>query len=183
MNANEIRCGHIIKFNNLLFKIIKTAHTQPGKGGAYMQCTMKCIENGQKREERFRSDEKIEKVEIFEKDATYLYSEDDEYTFLLTKTSELVTVNSNKVANIEFIVENMPVKIEYIDDEVVSVALPDKFNYTVLDAPAYIKGQSESSQLKSVTIQNKILIKTPQYIKQGDIITVRIEDNEFISRA
>ena len=49
----EIRPGFILEFEGNLWRVLKTQHTQPGKGGAYMQVEMKDIINGTKRNERF----------------------------------------------------------------------------------------------------------------------------------
>ena len=37
IDGNEIKVGNILEINNKLWKVLKTQHTQPGKGGAYLQ--------------------------------------------------------------------------------------------------------------------------------------------------
>lgn len=37
ISGNEIRPGNIIEYQGKLWTAVKTEHTQPGKGGAYMQ--------------------------------------------------------------------------------------------------------------------------------------------------
>ena len=41
INAVEIKPGNILEYENGLWRVVKTAHTQPGKGGAYMQVELK----------------------------------------------------------------------------------------------------------------------------------------------
>ena len=36
INAVEIKPGNILEYEGGLWRVVKTAHTQPGKGGAYM---------------------------------------------------------------------------------------------------------------------------------------------------
>ena len=62
IGANELKVGNIIEHNNALWKVGKLSHTQPGKGGAYVQAELKNISNQSKLNERFRSSESIERV-------------------------------------------------------------------------------------------------------------------------
>ena len=40
IDGNEIKVGNILEINNKLWKVLKTQHTQPGKGGAYLQAEL-----------------------------------------------------------------------------------------------------------------------------------------------
>ena len=48
IDGNEIKVGNILEINNKLWKVLKTQHTQPGKGGAYLQAELKEIREGTK---------------------------------------------------------------------------------------------------------------------------------------
>ena len=61
ISANEIKVGNILEFENKLWKVLKFEHRKPGKGGAYIQVELKDINLGNKKNERFRSDENVEK--------------------------------------------------------------------------------------------------------------------------
>ena len=67
INANSIRLGTVLEYNNRLYVVVKNPeHTQPGKGGAYVQVEMKDIKTGTKVNERFSSSESVEKVRLDE---------------------------------------------------------------------------------------------------------------------
>ena len=72
IDGNQIKVGNILDFNNKLWKVTKTQHTQPGKGGAYLQVEMKSLKEGTKINERFRSSESIERAILDEKECQYL---------------------------------------------------------------------------------------------------------------
>ena len=82
IDGNEIKIGNIIEHKNKLWKVIKTQHTQPGKGGAYLQVELKELKQGTKLNERFRSSESIEKVRLEEKNYQYLYKENNLFYFM-----------------------------------------------------------------------------------------------------
>ena len=48
IDGNQIKVGNILEINSKLWKVIKTQHTQPGKGGAYLQVEMKELKKEQK---------------------------------------------------------------------------------------------------------------------------------------
>ena len=73
IDGNEIKVGNILEINNKLWKVLKTQHTQPGKGGAYLQAELKEIREGTKMNSRFRSSETVERAILDEKEFQYLY--------------------------------------------------------------------------------------------------------------
>jgi len=58
----DIRPGNILEYEKGIWKVAKTQHTQPGKGGAFMQVEMKNLIDGRKTNVRFRSADTVEKV-------------------------------------------------------------------------------------------------------------------------
>ncbi len=46
INGNSIKPGNIIEHQGKLWRAVKTMHTQPGKGGAYLQVELKDIRTG-----------------------------------------------------------------------------------------------------------------------------------------
>ena len=67
IEGNEIKVGNILEIENKLWKVLKTQHTQPGKGGAYIQAELKEIKDGTKMNNRFRSSETVERAILDEK--------------------------------------------------------------------------------------------------------------------
>ena len=80
ISANEIKIGNILEIDNKLWKVLKLEHTKPGKGGAYVQAELKEISDGTKKNERFRSDENLEKAYLEQKSFQFLYSSGNEYS-------------------------------------------------------------------------------------------------------
>ena len=62
INAGEIRVGMLLEYKNDLWQVLKTQHVKPGKGGAFAQVEMKSVNKNTKLNERFRSNETIEKA-------------------------------------------------------------------------------------------------------------------------
>ena len=70
----DIRPGNIIEYEGGIWRAVKIQHTQPGKGGAYMQVEMKNLIDGRKNNVRFRSAETVERVRLDTKDFQFLFA-------------------------------------------------------------------------------------------------------------
>jgi translation elongation factor P/translation initiation factor 5A len=99
IDGNAIRPGMVIEHKGALWRAIKTEHTQPGKGGAYLQVELRDIRTGTKLNERFRSSEKVERATLEQREYQYLYPEGDSYTFMDNETYEQVTLSSEFIAD------------------------------------------------------------------------------------
>ena len=93
----DIRPGNIIEYEKGIWRAVKIQHTQPGKGGAYMQVEMKNLIDGRKTNVRFRSAETVERVRLDTKDYQYLYHDGDMLVFMDKDTYEQVSLPEDLV--------------------------------------------------------------------------------------
>ena len=84
VNGNEIRPGYILEHDGGLWAAVKVNHVKPGKGGAFAQVELKNLRDGRKLNERFRSEDKVERVTLENKDQTFLYETDGRLVFTLS---------------------------------------------------------------------------------------------------
>src|SRR4030066_1720624 len=95
ISGNAIRPGNIIQHKNRLWVAVKTQHTQPGKGGAYLQVELKDIRDGTKLNERFRSSESVERVRLDEKKNKFLYEEGDSMALMDQETFDHIHLSKD----------------------------------------------------------------------------------------
>ena len=88
----DIRPGNIIEYEGGIWRAVKIQHTQPGKGGAYMQVEMKNLIDGRKNNVRFRSAETVERVRLDTKDFQFLFADGDMLTFMDKETYEQISL-------------------------------------------------------------------------------------------
>ena len=93
--VNSIRAGNVIEYNGKLWVASKVQHISPGKGGAFVAIEAKALREGNKLQERFRSGETIEQVHIDERDCTYLFKDDNGFTFMDKENYEQLTVGAD----------------------------------------------------------------------------------------
>ena len=184
INGNAIRPGNVIEHKNRLWRAVKIQHTQPGKGGAYLQVELKDIRDGTKLNERFRASEDVDRVRLDQKQFQYLYAEDDMLTFMDQETFDQVTLNSDLVGEpAVFLQDGMVVTIESYEGEPISVLLPDTVVMEVVEADPVVKGQTASSSYKPGTLENGSRIMVPPHIEAGTRVVVNTADGSYMERA
>ena len=180
----DIRPGNIIEYEKGLWRAVRIQHTQPGKGGAYMQVELKNLIDGRKTNVRFRSSETVEKVRLDTKDFQYLYAEGDQLTFMDKITYDQVQLPRDLLGDAAaFLQDGMDVVMETYEDKPISVQLPDQIEATIVEADAVVKGQTASSSYKPAILDNGVRVMVPPHISAGTRIIVDVYAQEYVRRA
>ena len=88
--ATQLRKGMIVKIENKLFRIFDRQHVTPGNLRGFVRVKMRNIQNGVMAEEKFRSEDIIERVSLEQKEMQYLYNDNEGYHFMDTNTYDQV---------------------------------------------------------------------------------------------
>jgi elongation factor P len=180
----DIRPGNILKYEGGIWKVAKTQHTQPGKGGAFMQVEMKNLIDGRKTNVRFRSADTVERVRLDTKDFQFLYKDGDALVFMDTDTYDQINLPADLVGEAAaFLQDGMQVTLELYDERPISVALPDQVEATIVEADAVVKGQTASSSFKPALLDNGVRVMVPPHIESGTRIVVSVYDREYVGKA
>jgi elongation factor P len=180
----EIRPGNILEYEGGIWKVAKIQHTQPGKGGAYMQVEMKNLIDGRKTNVRFRSADTVEKVRLDTKDFQYLYAEGDDLVFMDKDSYEQITIAKDVVGEAaDFLQDGMDVVLELWEERPISVELPEQVEALIVEADAVVKGQTASSSYKPAILDNGVRVMVPPHIGSGTRIIVNVYDREYVRRA
>jgi len=185
INGNAIRPGNVIEHQDRLWRAVKIQHTQPGKGGAYLQVELKDLRSGTKLNERFRSSETVEQVRLDQKPFQYLYAEGDMHTFMDTETYDQISLNAELIGEerVVYLQDGMEVMIESFEGEPIGLELPKHVALEVVEADAVVKGQTAASSAKPALLENGIRTTVPPHIETGARVVVSTEDGTYVERA
>ncbi len=184
INAVEIRPGNILEMDGGLWRAVKIQHTQPGKGGAYMQVELKNLIDGRKNNNRFRSAETVEKVRLDTKDFQFLFADGDALTFMDKDTYDQVTLDKGILGDAAaFLQDGMDVVMELWEERPISVQLPDTIEALIVEADAVVKGQTASSSYKPAVLENGVRVMVPPHIGAGTRIVVDVYEQTYVKRA
>lgn len=182
--AGSIRIGWVIEYKNKPWTITKAQHIKPGKGGAFMQVEMKSVEEGTKTNERFRTEDTVEKLMVEEKDCQFLFEDGTGLTFMDSETFDQFTLPADILGDSRpFMTDGMAVIISFIDGKPISVELPLQVICTVAETEPVVKGQTAASSYKPAILDNGVRVMVPPFIGAGDKIVVGTAEANYVERA
>ena len=183
INAGEIRVGMLLEYKDDLWEVLKTQHVKPGKGGAFAQVEMKSVNKSTKLNERFRSNETVEKASLEEVKYNFLYEDDDNYFFMEPKSFEQLSIKRDKIGEKgKLLTENLEVTINFYNETPISVDLPNQITCKIEITDAALKGQTVSSSYKPAKLNNGLNIQVPPFIEAGDDIIVDTRNLEYVKK-
>ena len=184
INGNAIRPGNIIEHKNRLWQAVKIQHTQPGKGGAYLQVELKDLRDGTKLNERFRAAEHVEKVRLDEKEYQFLYAEGELLNFMETETYEQITLDRKLVGDqAVFLLDGVMVTVLSHEGEALTVQLTETVVLEVTETEAVIKGQTATGSFKPAILENGVRTMVPPHIETGTRVVIATADSAYRERA
>lgn len=184
INANLIRPGNILEHNGKQWGVLKIQLIQPGKGGAFIQVEMRDIRTGTKTQERWRTADTVEKLQVEEKECTFLFSDGDLLTFMDSETYEQFSLSRDIVGDpAAFLQDGMPVTVDLVEGSPVSVSLPTSVIMTLTEADPVVKGQTAASSYKPGKLENGLRILIPPFVEAGTRIVVNTNDGTYVERA
>ncbi|WP_127753973.1 MULTISPECIES: elongation factor P [unclassified Devosia] len=184
INGNEVRPGFVINHQDRLWVAVKVDHVKPGKGGAYAQVELKAILGGTKLNERFRSAETVEQVELEFRDFTYLYEQGDNLVFMDQDSFEQVELPREFVGErAAFLQDGMKITLEMHEDTPLGIRFPANVVLEVTEADPVQKGQTASNQFKPAIVSNGLRVMVPPFIAVGERIVVDTTEATYMRRA
>jgi elongation factor P len=184
INAIDIKPGNVLEHSGRLWLVLKRELIQPGKGGAFAQVEMRDLKTGTKTNERYRTQETVERVSLDEKEMQFLYFDGDHATFMDNDTFEQITVDRELIGEpADFLKDGMICTIQLYEGTPMSVTLPLSVTMTVVEADPVVKGQTASSSYKPGKLDNGRRVMIPPHIGAGTRIVVNTSDGSYIERA
>ncbi|UTZ41620.1 elongation factor P-like protein EfpL [Vibrio campbellii] len=185
--ASEIKKGFAIESNGktLLVKDIEVT-TPGGRGGAKiykMRCTD--LNTGARVDERYKSDDVVETVEMNKRAVVYSYADGDEHIFMDNEDYSQYTFKHNEVEDeLLFINEDTQgIHIILINGSAVGIELPSSVELVIEETDPSIKGASASARSKPARFASGLVIQVPEYIATGDRVIINTTERKYMSRA
>lgn len=184
VDANTVRKGHVLEYNNKLWVVLKSEIMIPGKGAAVVQIEMRDVRSGTKTNERFRTQETVERVQLMDHEMQFLFNAGDEYTFMDQESFEQYVVSADIIGDAKvFLQENMICNVQTYEGAPLSVELPATVILELTEADPVVKGQTASSSYKPAKLSNGVRILVPPFIEAGTKVVVNTTDGSYVERA
>ena len=173
-----------ILYNGDVAVVLEAQHRTPGNLRAFVQATIRSIKSGKSSDVRFSSTEKVEVVPMTTRKMDFSYKDGDDFVFSDPETFETVTLAAELVGEAKnYLVENAPVTVTFVEDKAVSIELPASVVLMVSDAQEGIRGDSANNVQKPVRLETGITIQAPLFIKSGERVKIDTRTGKYMERA
>ena len=184
ISSNDFRPGVTIELDGNVWQVVDFQHVKPGKGAAFVRCKLKNLQTGAVVERTFNAAERLPNAEVVRREMQYLYENDGMYVFMDNETYEQTELSKETLGSaLNFLKENMDVKIMIYDNRVLGVDLPNTVELTVVETDPGIRGDTATGGSKPAKMDTGYVVKVPLFINEGDVLRIDTRTGEYIERA
>jgi elongation factor P len=184
VSAVELRVGNLLEWDKRVWRVLKCYHVHVGgRGGAFMQVEMKDIESGTKTNQRFRTEDKIERAFVDARDMQFLYQDGSGFVFMDQENYEQLTLQPDFLEGQSgYLLPNAEVQINFYNGRAIGVEIPPSVVLTVVDTEPGIRNATATNTFKPATMETGITVQVPPFINKGEKIKIDTDQGTYMER-
>ncbi|RCI06774.1 hypothetical protein CU098_012844 [Rhizopus stolonifer] len=191
LSVGSVKKGQIVQFKDKAWRVLTRDHVSTGRGGAVVKIDLQDILSGQKINERFKSGDSVEILNLTEEPYQYLYSEGDKVHLLNLETFEEIEMASSKCEGgdraVGMLEDSMPLTVNFLTTpehgrQPCIFKLPTNYTYTVGSVVDRAGQAAKGTVYKTAVLTNGSKLQVPEFVNEGDKIVVDIETMKYIKR-
>src|SRR3989337_2391408 len=156
--ATQLRVGMTILFNKEPYRVISVMHITPGNWRGMVQTKLKHLKTGSSVENRFRSEDKLEKAHLEQHEMEYLYSGGTDYYFMNTENYEQVALSKDVLGdNVYYLIPNVRFMVDFYEGRPVGIEPPQVVDLKVVDTAPNLKGATVTNTLKPAKLETGLV--------------------------
>ncbi len=180
----DFKKGLKIELDGAPYVIVDFLHVKPGKGGAFVRTKIKNLVTGKVLDQTFRSGERVKRPDLMEREMQFLYREGDTFHLMDNETFEQLALTAGHLGDaVQFLTENLNVKVLFFNKQPVAVELPTFVELTVVQTEPGVRGDTATGGSKPATLESGAVIQVPLFINEGDRVRVDTRTGAYIERA
>ena len=182
--VNKIGKGNVIEYNGTPCLVIeRTIHTPPNLA-SFCSMQLRNLKNGKTVHVRTNVGDSYDVLHKELKNMEFSYENQGIYAFMDLETYDQIEVGDDVIGDAKpFLVENTEYSVFFVDGRPLGIELPASLEMEVIEAPEAIRGDTSGNVQKTVVVITGLEIRTPIFIKQGDVIKVNTNDKSYQGRA
>ena len=187
MKASDIKRGNVVEHDGKVWQIRDIERSSPqGRGGnVTFRFTMYSIPGGQKLDLSLRAEDDLKETEVVRRAVAFSYKEGDTFVFMDNEDYTQYLLDADVVGDAAgYISDGIEgCYVQVIDDAPVAVQLPQSVVLEVVDTAPELKGASATKRTKPARLSTGVEVQVPEYITNGEKISVNTVTGEFAGRA
>jgi len=183
MDIGDVSKNVKLMINGTPHNVENVNFVKPGKGRAIYHVKTRNLTNGNLSEITYHSGEKVDETTITANDMQYLYSENDNYIFMDSKSFEQYLIGEEQLGNKKhFLKDGMPVTVLLWENRPIDLNLPIIVELKVVESEMSTKTETITAQSKNAVLETGYNVGVPSFIKAGDVIRIDTRNGAYVER-
>ena len=184
LSVTELRSGVVFEENKQYFLVLSYDHIKMGRGSGTVKVKVKNLKSGSTLEKSFQTGARVEEATVSRKKVQYLYRSGREFHLMDTATYEQFTIDEKLVGGFsQFLKEGMELSLAAVNDQPLYIEIPKIVEYKVTQTGGSARGNTVGASYKDAVLENKLTVKVPLFIKNGEVIRVDTRSGQYVERA
>ncbi len=183
-SMTDIKPGVVLLYNGEPYLVQWSNFMRMQQRKPVMQTKMKHLVSGKVIEYSFKPGETIESADLERIRVNFLYHDHEGSHFMENENYEQFSFSDELLGTkAKFLKEGMEVQILKFNGNAINVDLPPKVEFKVTSAPPGVRGDSaQGSVMKECILENGLMVRTPLFVKEGDVVKVSTDTGEYVER-
>jgi elongation factor P len=184
INYNELKPGTFFILDGEPYEVLEFGFMRMQQRKPVAQTKIRNMITGKTLNRNFQHTDSFQEAEIDYKKVKFLYSHRDKFVFCdLKNPSERFELPAEAVGEkAKFFKPNSEVEVVDFKGKIITINLPIKMQFKVIEAPPSIKGNTAQGGNKAVKIETGAMINAPLFVEEGDVIEVNTETGDYTGR-
>lgn len=184
LSINDLKPGSLILIEKTPYQVLEVSHLHMGRGGSSVQTKIRNLRTGQVFNRNFKPADSFEEADIVKRPLKFIYSHRGEFVFQDPQDAKkrfplpAEIIGENK----KWLKSNLELTALFLDDKPISIQLPIKMDFKVVESPPGLQGDRSQAGTKTATLETGAVIQVPLFINEGDVIRVNTETGEYVER-
>lgn len=185
LSITELKMGTKIILDDMPYVIVQYSQSKQARGGSVVKVSVRNLITGSLLNKTFQGSDKIEEASITRTKAQYMYSDGSDYNFMDNESFNQFSLSTTQLGGnaVKYLIPGTDIDVINFNDEPINIELKPKIEIKVIETPPGVKGDTASGGSKPATLETGLVIQVPLFIKEGDIIRVNTETDEYVERA
>lgn len=183
--TTDLKKGLKIELEGKPYVIIKSDHTNPGKGSAFVKAKLRNLETGSVIERTFKSGVTTgaTKPDLDDKEVEYMYDDPEGFNFMDQKSYETIHLTKEQVGDeAGYLQEGIHLKVLFYNGRPISIELPNFVNLRIKETDPGLKGDTAQGGSKQAIMETGLQVNVPLFIQQDEVIKIDTRTGEYVER-
>jgi elongation factor P len=185
LGVNDLKPKTYFIFEDQPCIVQSTHHLKMQQRRPVVQTIFRNLLSGKQLERNFAQSDVFEEADVVRKQVKFLYNHRDQYWFAEPNDpSKRFELPQDTIGEqVKFLKPNTVLDALLWNDKVITISLPIKMQFKVVEAPPGIKGDTATGGTKQIKLDCGATINAPLFIQEGEDIIINTETGEYVERA